>query len=382
MAKNKYLIIYFDRDKLYFHSPGLDDLRIFSLKKYTQDLTVTDQKEFEAELKAFIKESKFKKLPLLVIFSEKVYFSKEIDSGLKSEEQQEEIDEFVSLLPFDLVYHHKLTYPDSTKVVAINRGLYEPMLRLLKSLEFPLEIVTTEEVLARCFEYDDFGVELAQRLQESVDGLKEYNFAAETSSHKSGSNKPKQSDFEKFEMDSDDDKQSKKRLIFLGLVFVGLILILTGLILWTRQRNQQISPTKKSQQQAEQELNSQKLEQKKPTAKPTRSTAAESVETATSSTQAAEDLDLEQVRIEVLNGSGVVGRAGQVREELEALGFSQIEVGNTSKISGSKSLVMFGEDVGEEVEELIISALNQIESDFTTRSSTELGNEVVITLYQ
>ncbi len=392
MAKSNFLIIYFSQNKLYFHNPGADEFKTLDIGDLIEDLTITNPEELQARVETFVKTSKFKKLPLLIIFAKDLYFSKEIETNLKPEEEQQQINQFLSFVPFDLVYNHKFVKPDHTQIIAINRGLYEPLLRLMQSLGYSLEVVTTEEALHESYGAEEFSLELAQELQESASDLKDFNFVSSTRSSKSKKEKPnpaKERHFEKFEMKQDDKKSSKKRLIILGIVFAGLIMVLIGLIIWTRQQNQQPSSqpqpgevNSSASQPRVKPQNKQQAEAANTNPAAVESAATASAETATGSAQTDQDLDLAEVSIEVLNGSGIEGRAASVRTELEELGFSQIEVDNTDQISGSKSLVVFGQDIESEIKNLVISALNQTESDFTSKTSAQLDNEVVITLYQ
>lgn len=70
--------------------------------------------------------------------------------------------------------------------------------------------------------------------------------------------------------------------------------------------------------------------------------------------------DKEVLAVKVLNGSGKVGEAGKVKEQLLKLGFKEIETGNSSKFGSTETKVSFSKNVSPEVKLELINDLSNV----------------------
>lgn len=91
-------------------------------------------------------------------------------------------------------------------------------------------------------------------------------------------------------------------------------------------------------------------------------------------------LKKEDVKIQVLNGSGVDGQAGKLKDQLAALGFTNVEIGNVEGPTSNATIVIFSENVAQEFQDEI---LIELKKTFTTVDTQQLpeaeGFDVVIT---
>lgn len=70
-----------------------------------------------------------------------------------------------------------------------------------------------------------------------------------------------------------------------------------------------------------------------------------------------------EVKIQILNGTGISGAAGDLEEELNNLGYSEIEVGNASSKNYETTEVTFNEKFPQSVRDEIVSKLEELYDD-------------------
>lgn len=111
-------------------------------------------------------------------------------------------------------------------------------------------------------------------------------------------------------------------------------------------------------------------------------TQTETVPTFTPTPTEEEEVDLSAYSIEVLNGSGVAGVAGDAQEALETDGFSVENTGNAENQDFTETVIAVKEDVPEE---FITLLRNSLEESYVVESGTEELDEdndydVVVTI--
>ena len=70
-------------------------------------------------------------------------------------------------------------------------------------------------------------------------------------------------------------------------------------------------------------------------------------------TEIPNDINREDVKIEVLNGTGVEGEATFLKDRLNALGYTKVDVGNASKQDNTATIITYAKSVDEAVKEEI-----------------------------
>lgn len=93
-----------------------------------------------------------------------------------------------------------------------------------------------------------------------------------------------------------------------------------------------------------------------------------------------EEIKKEDIRIQILNGSGVDGQASKLKDQLEALGFAGVETGNAEGPTSNATIVIFSKRVPQELQdEILIELKNTFTSVDTQKLSTDEGFDVSIT---
>ncbi|MBI2011933.1 LytR C-terminal domain-containing protein [Candidatus Daviesbacteria bacterium] len=86
----------------------------------------------------------------------------------------------------------------------------------------------------------------------------------------------------------------------------------------------------------------------------------------------------EEIKIKILNGSGVAGQAGRVRNSLLKLGFKNIEIGNDPNADGEKTVVEYISQVNSDILDEILSELKRSFKNISTEKSKIDDFDVVI----
>ena len=92
-----------------------------------------------------------------------------------------------------------------------------------------------------------------------------------------------------------------------------------------------------------------------------------------------EEIIRDEISINVLNGTGISGAAGDLKDELETLGYSSIEVGNAQSKGYESTEVVFDTDVPAGVRDEITSALEKMYDTVEVSSDSLTSVDVEIT---
>lgn len=91
-----------------------------------------------------------------------------------------------------------------------------------------------------------------------------------------------------------------------------------------------------------------------------------------------EEIVRDEMAINILNGTGISGAAGDLRGELEGLGYSNVEAGNAKSQDYESTEVTFDSTVPSAVRDEITDLLNSIYKDVEVSSSSLDGVDVEI----
>lgn len=89
-------------------------------------------------------------------------------------------------------------------------------------------------------------------------------------------------------------------------------------------------------------------------------------------------IERSEIRIQVLNGTGVSGEAGLLQEELEELGYEDIEAGNADNTDYEAAEVTFNEDLSPEAVTEITEMLEGMYVEVSTSTDSLDDFDVVI----
>ncbi len=173
-------------------------------------------------------------------------------------------------------------------------------------------------------------------------------------------------------------RREKSKLPLLLTVF-GFLVVLLGVLLELKRPNSKI---KQLFTGGEGELESPVVEEEiaMGNEEPTEASPSADLDEEKVATESAE-INLAEIRVEVLNGSGIAGLAGKVADILQAQGFADIETGNADNYEYEKTQVQYLPDIDKQVLTEVERALNddfELEKQDSLTEEDELDLRVII----
>lgn len=93
-----------------------------------------------------------------------------------------------------------------------------------------------------------------------------------------------------------------------------------------------------------------------------------------------ETINRKNVKLQILNGSGISGAAGKLQGVLESAGYSQITVGNADSYSFTTTLVVFDKTVSQDIRDDITDELEKLYGKVETTEKSSARFDAVITI--
>lgn len=109
-------------------------------------------------------------------------------------------------------------------------------------------------------------------------------------------------------------------------------------------------------------------------------TPVPTVEQQSTPTPTVVEVNKEDIKIQILNGSGVPGAASKSQTALTAVGYKNIEVGNADSYTYKTTVVAYSDSVPESVKTEISAELEKIYGTIDTKPNTSTQYDVVITI--
>lgn len=95
-------------------------------------------------------------------------------------------------------------------------------------------------------------------------------------------------------------------------------------------------------------------------------------------TEVPEEVENSEIKIQVLNGSGIKGDAGDLQDELELLDYQDIEIGNASNQDNTKTTVSYSTSLSEKVKGEITKKLESLYDEVVVETKSMDEFDVMI----
>lgn len=130
MAKGPFSICFVDRGKLQFFSGG--SVATFKFDQaVVRDIEVVNKDTFRKQLVTFVVSQKISSSHFVIIFSENICFSLDINLKLTEEEKRSVITNFKNSVPFEHVDAKVFSLSTGERLVCVNKDLYEAIIQAL-----------------------------------------------------------------------------------------------------------------------------------------------------------------------------------------------------------------------------------------------------------
>ena len=336
-------LIYLKRSSLEFYRGNAKEELKFP-PTVLQNIEIQDSETFEKLTITFLTNLKVKKQKIIIVLSEDLLFQKEIVT-VDSEELKERSQNFLDSLPFasDKVVIKRVDDGQRKFIFATNKKIFKLLTEILESLDCEVKAIVPITLFKEKYKIDgELTADLAKKISSEENLLKRGNFLEDTPETPSG------------------EHSSKIKLgLFLGII----LLILVGIALLLIRSNLIENLKKESKVKLVSEVKKEGSE----SALPLESTKSG-------------EIAKEELKIQVLNGTGIAGQAGKIKDMILELGFKEVETGNAEGTEESKTIVVFSQKVDSSSQEEIVDELEKIFASVSVKEATQAAEfDIIVT---
>lgn len=353
-----------------FHSNALKHLEVVSRDEVIKTL-----------VEAF-KGAGLGKQMAVIVLSDQIVFEKLV-SEKNSADPQKEIARFYADVPLDEAHIAKKIMPLKGAVLALaaNRELYRLVVEVAHEFEWKIKAVIPMTPFSKVAEDAQLTPDQVNQILDAKDIFKEDDFLIESvlavqmpeKSDKGQGTRDKEAE-EKREEDAEEDEKKGSNpvvttviaLLLLSLIAVSLFFFKVIPIPNIPYINPASTPAASTFPEASESAQ----------AVPTESTASANTQEASVAAQ----LNRAEVRIHVLNGSGISGQAAKVKEKLAEIGYESVITGNIESSEASGSSIVYSEKLESPVKEEINKLMDSLVEGITKADEGINEFNAVITL--
>ncbi|OGD86746.1 hypothetical protein A2164_01585 [Candidatus Curtissbacteria bacterium RBG_13_35_7] len=308
-----------------------------------KDEEILNKAGFEKLLLDFFNKISLKEKKIVIAISEELIFQKTIPQSAK--EENTEVNNFFNEIPFDSQKIAKKLIKNDKELllIATNKDLFENIILCLKQLS--LQIVAVVPItLFNITSTSVLNKNDVNNILSNSKILKIGNFLTEEISDKQDSSQT---------LDSK-SFLNKKILV----IFIAIIIIIILFIFYFIKKPQFLSKFGNKTNET-------------PSIS-TKTTISSPTPFASDSPLPSQILDRSKIKIQVVNGTGKIGQASQVKEKLESLNFSDISLENSDKQGNKETKVVFSQKIPAEIKEEIVKMLE----DSFAKVNVGIENEI------
>lgn len=348
--------MFFSEERVIFYLTG-NFLKLLTAKtsskldldpKIIKNQEVANQDKFDEVLIEFLNKSGIKRAKVIIILAEELTFQKSIKID-KPEETENTAQKFLDEIPFDpgQITKIEFRFNNSLNIIIANKNLYITIKNVCENLGWKIEAVFPATIFEGLKTEENLTPEKTKIIISRVNSLKKVNFLYNS---------------EKSEVNIETNSSVKNKWYLIPIVLV--LILISGFTVFMLLKIAGIPLPNLSL----------KNEVKKTIIAPsTIPTIQES-----SASSKLNSLKKEELKIKILNGSGVVGQAKEIKNQLTAIGFNNIETGNTEE-SQNVTLVQFKQRVSKSFRQEILDELNKTLENTTSEENKNITEDVLIT---
>lgn len=339
LKKDRLLLSHGKISKELIYTPGL-----------VQNLEVLDVSAFEKFITQFLTQTGLKKEKVLIVLSDEIVFQKTIPI-ISGEQMEKMVQDFLGSIPFNpqKVSFKKIANESEMIVFSVNKDFYRSLQTVLENMGFVVSAVVPISVFKERLTIEDevLSPSLVRKILSKKDLIKASDFL----SNVEGQIKP--SIFHK-----------SFSLIYLVIFVVLLISAVSFLGAKFFDKDKKVGESVKSKKLPEATLSALKKE--------STSSPKEATESA--------KLKKEEITMQILNGSGIEGQAAALKDDLEGLGFTNIETGNAIGTLTKDTTVIFSSKVLSDDQDQILTQLEETFESVSSQKETDRAEfDVIIT---
>lgn len=332
-------VIYIQKSSLDFHING-EEKHLEFPPDTVSDSDIINFEKYQKLIEDLISAEKIKKQKVILLLSGEIIYQKavpEIDKKILDER----IADFTGIIPIERekLFRKSIELEGNIQILAINKNLFEKIIEILERLKFEVLAVVPLTAYSPDNSIDQG---LLKKVYTDQKMLKIVNFLSNSSS-------------------ANETSPGSKN--FTIMVFLSVVIFISGFILVSiyfklpipfidKEKGLLKTPLKNLPSTG---TDSARLKD---------STESAGLKTSTQSGV----LDKEKLKVMILNGTGIAGQAGKIKNLLIEQGFSKIETDNAEGAQAENTVVAFSTAVSEDLRENIV---NLLEGSFDQVSSQD-----------
>ena len=319
------------------------------------DLDVTDEETFQNLLCNWLNQNKITPCSVVVVLSTSVYFQKSISPTNDSTQKKNQIDDFLQTIPFKNLLSKDYSIGATYQLITVNKDFYEPLVKYFEINHFNVIALLPLSIL------DAFKLPLAtlspKEAKSIITNLKILLPYSMISAQEIDKNYSQKMHYQ---------AENKPRMIALISIFSLLFVVLLGFIF--------IRPALlQKEYQKKLKTNSVAIPTPKLQEIPTISAPV--------ITPTINYLSQEEIKIKIVNASGIPNQAAKIKQTLIGLGFKNIITDTSPKITGTKNQLIYTSNVSFDNIQIITNTIKTELGDISQKQAEEDSNQnIVVTI--
>ena len=346
---NKNFVLFLKRDSLELYlanSDGPKNKLSFppEIIKYEE---IIDEAKFENLISSFLQKELVSNQKVIILLSQDILFQKTISAKDKNLEEAE-IKKFTDEIPFDVSKTATVKVPTTAglNIIATNKKLYLPIATACEKLNSQVEAVIPSTIFGISKDLPLTKNDIAQIIKNPK-LVNASNFLLVQADTDSQIDQERSKSFAK----------NNKNILFI-LLFVLIIIAVISFI-FIKQKKQAVSPKKELE-----------ITQGSPMPTPSEeSTAGAEIE----------EISKEDLKIQILNGTGVAGQAQDLADLLKSDGFGDVTLSNSPTTDNTQAKVSFKDRVPQIVKDNLTQKLEEIFETVQVETLVESDFDIAIT---
>lgn len=327
-----------------------------------KDQEIFDSKALDKLIYDFLNNFRLGKHSAVMLLSEEIIFQKVIPLTDFADEQHE-CDKFLSEIPFEPLQLAVKTLKDDADFIlyATNKHFFYPIVHILEKYGWRVQSV------APLTAFGSFGKEVSIQIEDvkmilnKIVLLRQVNFLI--------SNTPQTGIPIVADRTGAGKKENSKVLI--TLIILVIIVLIIGFFVIGRSYIFNKSDAGKT-------INPLTPVTSVLTPSPENSATESGEKVSSPSAQGIQPLTIEKARVKVLNGSGVAGQAGAVRDRLLKLGFISVEVGNAETENTAETIIYYNDHFPIPLLDLVTEDMKKYFTNVTSKRESLTDSDISI----
>ncbi len=367
-SKKSVGVIYLERNSLYFYGANIANIIKFEFPpQAVRDLDVVNKDLLSKQIGLFIDTNKIHPSRVMIILSPNIVFEK-VFPLMEENKLEIEIQKYLDNIPFENVITKKYVVDKTTKIIVVNKLLYEIVKNAFEQKSFMVEAIAPFSSLKiNPQAKNNFSAETAKLIINKFDSLKQDGMSINQENPTQTNQKLLNNKFLK-------DPKNKRGLI---LIFIFVLLVIVLVILFVLSGFGKPPIALKTADNTPSQTNTN-IQAPTPTNIPPSPTLipSETPQVGTVSSQ----LLIKRLKINILNSSGVIKQADFLKERLIAKGFENIITNNSQPTNSTKTLIIFLRSVPDDIKKTITDEVKKINFDVSVQENSNSDFDCTIVI--